>query len=340
MTTQLPQRQRPDADIQRERESPDVLFEEARRRRRRRWMAGCALIAGALIAGALILGIAGGGGGGSGGHTQSQPSGSGSAASTGHATASRLFPGAPSTQRYYTGPGAVCTLAPRSRYLPTWSGCVSVMVADVSGDGRRDLILSYSRLSHVSLGGPPPRSRTMHRSEKLYPAEQALLRIVSPDGHVTTAPIEFTTAPFNKTPAQLERAQAAALISVAHVGEEPGKEIFLGTGHISSGSTALAYSLYQGRLISSGVALGYRGDGTTKAAFRCLAGNPPRLIQHSYELIRGIKLIHGTIYGWWQETTLIYSWHGPRLAKIAQTSFKRRGLPRESVGVGCIQGIG
>jgi hypothetical protein len=214
------------------------------------------------------------------------------------------------------------------------------MLVDVSGDGYRDLVLSYSRLSHVSLGGLPPRSRTLHRSDKLYPAEQALLRIVSPDGHVITAPIEYRTAQVKKTPAQLERAQAAALISVAHVGDEPGREIFVGTGHISSGSIALAYSLYHGRLISSGVVLGYGGDGTTKATFQCLAGTPPRLTQHAYELIRGIKVIHGTIYGWWQETTTTYAWHGPQLVKIAESSVKRRGLPRESVGVGCINGIG
>jgi hypothetical protein len=214
------------------------------------------------------------------------------------------------------------------------------MVADVSGDGRRDLVLSYSRLSHVSLGGLPPRSRTLHRSPKLYPAEQALLRIVSPDGHVINAPIDYRTTPFNKTPAQLVRAQAAALISVAHVGDEPGKEIFVGTGHISSGSTALAYGLHHGRLISSAVVLGYGGDGATKATFQCLAGAPPRLTQRGYELIRGIKVIHGTIYGWWQETTTTYAWHGPQLVKIAESTVKRRGLPHESVGVGCITGIG
>lgn len=328
MTTQLSPRERSDAGVQRERESPEVLFEEARRRRRRRWMAGGALISAAIIAGALTLGMAGGGGGGSGGKAQGQPSGSGPGASSGHVTASRLFTGAPSTQQYYTGPGAACTLAPRNRYLPPWSGCVSAMVADVFGNGRRDLILSYSRLSHVSLSGLPR-----------YPAEQAMLRIVSPNGHVTTAPIEYTTMPFNKTPVRVETAEAAAIISVAHVSDAAGEVIFLQTGQISSGSVALAYSPYHGQLVSSGFFFGYGGDSATQNGFQCFAGNPPRLIQHSYELIRGIKVIHQTIYGWWNETTTIYAWHGPRLVKIAQSTLKRRILPSDSVGVGCIRGI-
>jgi hypothetical protein len=332
MTTQLPPREQSDAEIRRERESPDVLFEEARRRRRRRWMAGSALTAAAIIAAALILGMAGGGGGGSGSTAHGQPSGSGSAANTGHVTASRLFPGAPSTQHYYTGPGPACTLAPRSRYLPAWSGCVSVTVADVSGNGRRDLILSYSRLSHVSLGGLPPRSRARGQVSKRYPAEQAMLRIVSPDGHVITTPIAYMTTPFDKTPAQLQKAGAAALISVAHVSDEPGKEIFLQTGQISSGSIALAYSLYHGRLVASGVVLAYGGDGGTRANFQCLTGNPPRLIQHRYELV---QVIHDAIYGWWNETTTTYAWYGPRLVKVAQSTFKRRVSPSDSVGVGC-----
>lgn len=340
MTTQLPCRERAAT----ERKSPDVLFEEARRRRRRRWMGGSALMVAAVIAGALILGMVGGGGGGSAGRAHGQPSGSGSGASSGHANASRLFPGAPSTQHYYTGPGAVCTLAPRNRYLPPWSGCVSVMVADVSGDGRRDLILSYSRLSHVSFRDLPPRSRKPDRASRLYRAQQAMLRIVSPDGHVTTAPIDYMTTPVNKSPGQLEKVWAAALISVAHVSEGPGKEIFLQIQEISSGSTAVAYSLYRGRLVSAGVLLGLGGDSATQAGFQCVAGNPPRLIQHTYELIRGIKVVHVvhgiTIYGWWNETTGTYAWHGPQLVKIAQSTIKRRVLPSDSVGVGCIKGVG
>lgn len=81
MTTQLPQRER-QAEVERERASPDVLFEEARRRRQRRWIAGGALITVSVIAGALILGTAGGRGEGAGDSAHRQPSGSPSAASS------------------------------------------------------------------------------------------------------------------------------------------------------------------------------------------------------------------------------------------------------------------
>jgi hypothetical protein len=339
MTTQLPPRERSDADIQREPESPDVLFEEARRRRRRRWMAGSALITAAIIAAALILGTGGGGDGGSGSDANGQPSGSGSGASSSHLT-SRLFPGAPSTQHYYTGPGPACALAPRNRYLPPWSGCVSVMVADVSGNGRPDLILSYSRLSHVSTGEATPGSNNPGHAAKLYSGKQAMLRIVSPNGHVITTPIEYRTTPFKKVPAQLQKAQAAALISVAHVSDLPGKEIFIQTGEISSGTLALAYSLFHGRLVSSGVLLGYGGDSGTQNGFKCLPGNPPRVVTHNYQLIGGgIKVIHKTIYEWWQETTATFAWHGPRLVKIAQSTARRLVAPNDHVGIGCVNGI-
>lgn len=192
--------------------------------------------------------------------------------------------------------------------------------------------MTYSRLSHTGFGSPP---------HMRYPAEQAMLRVVSPDGHVTTTPIDFMTTPSNKTPAGVQKAQAAALISVSHVSDEPGKEIFLQTGQISSGSTALAYSLDHGRLVPSGVTLAYGGDSGAQAGFQCAAGDPPRLIQYTYALIRGIKAVRNSvhIYGWWKVTTTTYAWHGPRLVKIAQSTHKRRVLPHDSVGAGCLKGI-
>ena len=72
---------------------------------------------------------------------------------------------------------------------------------------------------------------------------------------------------------------------------------------------------------------------------KCAADNPPRLIQHNLELIRGTKVIHQTIYGWWNETTQTYAWHGPRLIKITQSTLNRRMLPSDSVSVGCIRGV-
>jgi hypothetical protein len=167
-----------------------------------------------------------------------------------------------------------------------------------------------------------------------------MLRIVSPDGQVITTPIEYRTTPFKNVPAQLQKAQAAALISVAHISDLSGKEIFIQTGEISSGTLALAYSLFHGRLVSSGVVLGYRGDSGTQNGFQCLPGNPPLVVTHNYQLIGGpTKVIHHTIYEWWNETTTTFAWHGPRLVKSAQSAARRLVAPNNRVGTGCLKGI-
>jgi photosystem II stability/assembly factor-like uncharacterized protein len=72
VTTQLPSRERSDATTGPEPMSPDVLFEEARQRRRRRWICG-SVLTGAVIAGTVIFGMAGGGGGGHGARSRARP---------------------------------------------------------------------------------------------------------------------------------------------------------------------------------------------------------------------------------------------------------------------------
>ena len=72
-----------------------------------------------------------------------------------------------------------------------------------------------------------------------------------------------------------------------------------------------------------------------KADFDCL-GDPPRLIQRAYELIGP------TTYGWWQETNVIYAWHGPKLVLISRRTFKRRGavtISNLGIGHGCTSGV-
>lgn len=337
MTTQLPSYERSGEGLASEppeilfEQSPEVLFEEARRRRRRRWKVGGALFAAAIIVGAAIFST-GGGDGGASARAQGHPS-PGSGAGPGHLAANRLFPDVPATQGFYTGPGASCQRAPRSRYLPAWSGCVSAMVADVLGNGRPDLVLTYSLLSHVAT---TPRGGGVKR----YEAKQSMLRVVSPGGRTITAPIEYQVGPFRKTPAQIEKAQSAALISVAHVSNEPGEKIFLQTEHISSGSLALAYTVDRERLVSAGVLLGLGGDSVTQAGFQCLPGNPPRLLQHYFELNNpGLKMIRGEIYGRWTETTVTYTWHGSKLVASARNTVKRLMRPNDGVGTGCTKGI-
>jgi hypothetical protein len=215
----------------------------------------------------------------------------------------------------------VCPLAAPTRHLPARSGCVTVRRADVDGDGRRDVVIVYSRLSrqHPSgyVGAVPPGLRSE------FMASAAFLKVVLANGTAVSTRIRGT--------------RAAALDAVAHVGEDPGKEILLEIERISSGEEAVAYGLDGGRLVPAGVTLSYGGDSATKAGFDCLPGNPPQLIQRAYELIGP------TIDGWWRETDTVYAWHGPKLVRVSMRTFKRHGAVRsrdERIGHGCIAGVG
>jgi hypothetical protein len=226
------------------------------------------------------------------------------------------FPGAPHTQPngYGVATGA-CPIAAPNRYLPPRSGCVTVRRAEVAGDGRPDLTLLYSHLSHERAG--------QLGLTRLYVATSAMLRVVRARGGGATT--------------RVDGAKAAAIVGVADVNDDPGDELFIQVSQISSGATAVAYGFDDGRLVPAGVTLDYGGDSATKAGFDCLTGHPPRLVQRSFELIGP------TIYAWWRESDTTYAWHGPRLVKVAERTFKRRGLPPASetdVGAGCIAGTG
>ena len=297
------------------------VIDDARARQRRHRRAGAILVATALAAGALVAGLAGGGGdNGTAGNAHDGPSGSPAAP---HGSASRAFPGAPSTQpNGYGVASRVCPLAPANRYLPARSGCLTVMRADIDGGGRPDLVLVYSRLSrqHPSWYAPgtaPPGLR--HE----YVAEAAFLRVVLDDGVRVTA--------------RLPQTVAAAVDGIAHVNDDPGSEIFLEVGRISSGASGLAYGYEHGSLVPAGVTLAYGGDSGTKAGFDCLPGRPPRLIQRTFTLIGGAM-----INGPWRETDVIYAWHGPRLRRVSQSTFTRRGAVsagESGIGRGCTKGI-
>jgi hypothetical protein len=205
--------------------------------------------------------------------------------------------------------------------LPARSGCVTVTRADVNGDGRPDLIIVYSRLSrrHPSnyVGAIPPGER------REFVANAAFLKIVLANGTSVSA--------------RLSQTRAAAIESVARVNDDPGSEIFIEVSRISSGASAVAYGYYDGRLVPAGATLNYGGDSASRAGFNCLPGNPPRLIQRTYELIGP------TVNGWWQQTNTTYAWHGPRLVQTAKRAFKRRGAvtaSETSIGRGCTAGVG
>ena len=296
------------------------VIEDARARQRSHRRIGVVLVTAAVAGGVLITVMAGGrGGAGTGRHAGGQPSAPGPG--SGHASASSAFPGAPSTQpNGYGVETDACPLAPPSRYLPARSGCVTVRRADVNGDGRPDLILVYSRLSRQHPSAYPGISPSL-RGE--FVADAAFLKIVLANGTSVST--------------RLRQSRAAALDSVAHVNDDPGSEIFLEVGRISSGAAGVAYGFHDGRLVPAGVTLNYGGDSIARAGFNCLPGNPPRLIQRTYEFIGA------TVNGWWQETSITYTWHGPRLVQTAKRTFKRRGAvtaSEMSIGHGCTAGVG
>jgi len=202
--------------------------------------------------------------------------------------------------------GGACPLAAPNRYLPARAGCVTALEADIEGDGRPALILVYSELSHhhpdwYAAGTEPPQARNE------YIAQAAFLRVVLPDGRTVTTRIPGT--------------RGANVLAVSRVNNDPGPEVFLQVSQISSGANAVAYGLAHGRLVPAGVTLGYGGDSGTKASFVCRSGPPPQVVQRFYELLGP------TIYGWWQETTVLYRWHGPKLVRTATRKFKEHGLP-------------
>jgi hypothetical protein len=152
----------------------------------------------------------------------------------------------------------------------------------------------------------------------VYPAKQAMLRIVTPTGAIVTAAINGV--------------RTADLFSLAHVSDMPGKEIFLQVQQTSSGAAYVAYSFNGSRLISAGVGFSAGGDSADANGFACLPGNPPRVIERNYQLIHGIKLVHETIFGLWNEEVTNFAWHGLRLVVVSRHSFVRRLVPKRKRG--------
>jgi len=236
-------------------------------------------------------------------------------------TTSVGFPGAPHTQPHNYGVATgVCPPAAPNRYLPPRSGCVTVRRADIAGDGRPDLILLYSRLSHERAGqlGLPASLN------KMYVATGAMLRVVRARGGRVTA--------------RIDGAKAAAIVAAAHVNDDPGDELFIQVSQISSGAAAVAYGLHDGRLVPAGVTLGYGGDLATKAGFDCLTGHPPRLVQRTFELSarrstpggrRPMRPTSGTVPAWSRSPSAPSSAAGYHpLARLTSALAASQGLAR------------
>lgn len=214
-------------------------------------------------------------------------------------SASGAFTDAPASQSNDGVVTSLCPLAASNRYLPARAGCVEVRRAG------RDLVILYSVLTdeHPSYIGLP------NSLKGLYVAKRAYLEVVQPNGGAATTPL---------------REPAAAILSVAH------GRVLLEIGRTSSGQTAEFYAFSHGRLLGTAAVLGWGGDSADRAGFSCTAGT---VVSRTY------ALLGPTIYAWWRETEITYHWRGPELVRVADRSFKRRGLPSGSAiaaGRGCL----
>jgi hypothetical protein len=183
---------------------------------------------------------------------------------------------------------------------------VTVIRADVDGDGRPDLILLYGRLSHQRIGD-------------LYVPTSFVLKVVRARGGVVKTRIPAPEAD-------------PTILEVGHDSDEPGAQLFILVARISSGSSVEVYSLHAGRLTNAGPTLGVGGDSGAKSGFTCRAGSPTTIVQHGFVLERGGE------NGWWQRTDITYTWHDATLTQITRHTSMRRGLPPLSatgLGVGC-----
>lgn len=298
------------------------VIEDARRRQRRHRTIG--LLTLLLVGLGLIVGFNAGGSGGNGGSGGGHGSGSNSSgpeAASLH-SANPRFVGAPASQNASIDGVSSwqCPVAPANRYLPPRSGCVTVARADLTGDGRMDLVIVYSHLNHknAAYGGGPPQWR------HYFGAVDATLEVVLPGGKEIAT--RLTTTYRRRT----YPIHVATTIAVKHVSNQPGDEVFLAIGHISSGSTAAAYGLKNGHLVSAGVQLAYGGDSGLQAGFNCrTTTKPPELVQRVFVFgARGTRAR-------WQETQITYAWRGLKLVKVrAHTSGENGNVPIEDIGVG------
>jgi hypothetical protein len=307
--TPPPTRSEPDDEI-------DAGVIKDARERQRRHRGSAAALATCVILAAAIIGFFGGGGTGSGanggGHRpRPEPGGS-------HAQSGKPLRDAPVSQAHgnWTA-SAACPVAPPSRYLPPWSGCVTVRRVDLTGAGRPDLVVLYSRLSHTHFISPGAHG-SMLRDEI---GRQAVLRVITAHGLTVS-----TT---------LVGVRAATVIAITHIGALPGKQIIIQTSELSSGSNAEIFSLDHDRLTPAGVTLAYGGDSRVQAGFDCL-GSPARLVQRVFVPLGNLLTAP------WRETETTFVWRHARLVRLAARTVEHNGEPahsQTSVGAGCLRGV-
>jgi hypothetical protein len=211
------------------------------------------------------------------------------------------FPGAPHTQPGKWPEGFPCPPESPSRYLPRGAGCVSVVRADVDGDGRPDLIVLYA------LG--------IHRLGRGFVPTSFILKVVRASGGVLSV--------------RVPHLENDTIIGVRNVNSRPGSEIFIQEGSISSGSAAGVYT-FDGRQLRRVGGFTYGGDSAQQYGFTCRRGKNAAIVQHQFLLESGGE------DGRWQETDTTFTWFGAKLRRTSQHTRYRKGSPPSSLTrIGC-----
>ena len=205
----------------------------------------------------------------------------------------------------HAGAGNLCALAKRQGFVPARDTCVSALSADVTGDGRADLVLLYDRTQ------PGPGG-----SVRFGPYT---LKAIAAGGGVLESRVPSALPP-------------DVIVAAGHVNDEPGVDLFIQVARISSGSGVAIYSDDGGRLVRSRVTLTYGGDSGVRFGFSCVHMPAPAIVQRSYELLGP------GIGGRWREKIDTYRWSGPRLHRTGSRSTIHSGWPGAGlvgVGAGC-----
>lgn len=223
-----------------------------------------------------------------------------------------LFRGAPHGQHPDVGrQGYLCRRAPRNRYLPRDSGCVTVRRAAVVGGDRTDLIVEYAHLGRRVAGG--------------YLWGHFTLELIRPSGQSTRLPLQYTDVP-------------PTIDRIGNVNGVPGDELTLLLDDISSGDTYGIVTDHAGRLELVHPLFSGGGDGVFREGFACRLGSHPRVISRSMVL-----LYDQPTYGRWRWTVTTYAWRGATLRRSARRTYVRRGMPGRSAmtrGTGCGRAVG
>ena len=172
------------------------------------------------------------------------------------------------------------------------------------GGGRQDLVIVYSRLSEQRVPAYPGEPSSVKHD---FEAQAAFLRVVLAGGTSLTTRIHG-----------VDGAKAAWIDSVAHVNADPGDEIFLEVGRISSGATGVAYGFQRRKARPRGRGSVLRRRLGCACRFQLRVGQPTVPDPEVLHLRRSERLLPS-----WKESETIYAWHGPKLVRLSRRTFKQ-----------------